>query len=139
MTRKYIYIHSEGNPSRVTSFFIVMLGDSQRDITLKRQLEGQRLHYGDYFKPYDADQWEFVKKCVKSIFDSDDMVTIAQQVVKVSPSALVAYLRGADKPQNPLHVVRNAVRLQCKVSLDTRVSFEMAGKRRKNGRGDTHR
>lgn len=128
MTKKYIYIHSEGNPSRVTSFFIVMLGNSHRDVMRKRIIEGQVIRYGDYFRPYDAEQWEFIKKCVKSIFDNDDMVTLAQQIVKVTPDALITYLRGGDVPRNPISVVHNAIKVQCQMSVDYRISTA----RRKN-------
>lgn len=127
MTRKYVYIHSEGDPSRVTSFFIVMIGDSRRDILLKRQLEGEMLRYGDYFHLYDADQWAFVKRCVKSLFDDDDLLTIAQQVVKITPAALLSYLRGGIAPKNPLHVVRNAIRVQCDFSVDFRIKHAKRG------------
>jgi len=135
MKRKYLYIHDDSGKGREMTFYLVMIGSSVRDQQALRSLERYALQYGDYFHPYSGDRWEFVCRCVKSMLESDNMILLAQHVIKVTPSVLLRFLRGGAHPKNPAYVMRNAVRLQCFYSIDTRIGIEIAEKRARNGKG----
>lgn len=135
MKSKYLYIHDDSGKGREMTFYLVMIGESVRDQQALRSLERYALRYADYFNPYTGDRWEFVCRCIKSMFDSDDMILLAQHVVKVTPQVLLRFLRGGAHPKNPAYVMRNAIRLQCFASIETRIAIEIAEKRARNGRG----
>ena len=135
MRSKYLYIHDDTGEGRELTFYLVMIGASVRDQQALRSLQRYALRYADYFQPYSGDRWEFVCRCIKSMFDSDDMVMIAQHVVKVTPEVLLRFLRGGAHPKNPAYVMRNAIRLQCFASIETRIGIEIAEKRARNRRG----
>lgn len=135
MKSKYLYIHDDTGEGRELTFYLVMIGASVRDQHALRSLQRYALRYADYFQSYTGDRWEFVCRCIKSMFDSDDMVMIAQHVVKVTPEVLLRFLRGGAHPKNPAYVMRNAIRLQCFASIETRIGIEIAEKRARNRRG----
>lgn len=135
MKRKYLYIHDDTGEGREMTFYLVMIGNAARDQKALSSLQRYALRYADYFQPYSGDIWEFVCRCIKSMFDSDDMIMIAQHVVKVTPEVLLRFLRGGAHPKNPAYVMRNAIRLQCFASIETRIGIEIAEKKARNGRG----
>ena len=134
MKSKYLYIHDDTGEGRELTFYLVMIGSSVRDQQALRSLQRYAARYADYFQTYSGDRWEFVCRCIKSMFDSDDMVMIAQHVVKVTPEVLLRFLRGGAHPKNPAYVMRNAIRLQCFASIETRIGIEIAEKRARNRR-----
>lgn len=135
MKQKYLYIHDDSGKGREMTFYLVMIGKSARDQQALRSLERFAFQASDYFQPYTGDRWEFVCRCIKSMFDSDDMILLAQHVVKVTPDVLLRFLRGGAHPKNPAYVMRNAIRMQCFASIETRIGIEIAEKRARNGRG----
>lgn len=131
----YILIQTGREITSETRYFRVSVGTSIYERNYLHSIRGMCEKRGYYFKQIDNTSWDFVAKCLKSVYGYCDMVLVAACLYDVSAFDMVEILEGRKGLPDTSRAVANASRALCSMSVDYRVCQKMGEKLPKNLRG----
>lgn len=137
MNTYFLLIQTGREITSETRYFRVSVGTDTRSLGLLRWLRSYCEANGFYFHEIEDSSWDFVSKCLKSVYGYCDMILVAACVYDVSVSEVRMILTSCAPLPDNSQAVRNASRALCSMSVDYRVCKKMGEKLPKNLRGDT--
>lgn len=116
MAKSYYLLIQAGEVITTSSrFFRVSVGDSSNDMKAFHFVRGFCEKRGYYFHPVSEGTYEFLEKCLRSVYGYCDMVLVAACLYDVSVSEVRMILTGCAPLPDTSQAVANASR--CMVSL----------------------
>lgn len=138
MAKSYYIMIQAGEVITTSSrFFRVSVGNSKSDVMAYFWLRDYCEKNGYFINPVSEGTYEFIEKCLRSVYGYCDMVLVAACLYDVSVSEVRMILTGCAPLPDTSQAVANASKCMVTLSVDYRVCQKMGGKLPKNLRGDT--
>ena len=124
----YIMIQAGEVITTSSRFFRVSVGDSKRDVMHYFWLRDYCEEHGYFIHPVSEGTYEFLEKCLRSVYGYCDMVLVAACLYDVSVSEVRMILTGCAPLPDTSQAVANASRCMVSLSVGYRCSQKMGEK-----------